>query len=227
MKRKLMLGLLSAVGGLTIIGSGFSAWYFGDHEIEDSVQNVNAHVTPVADTLGTISVTDLAGVSLQLDQGGYDNKTDITKGISFTHGTETTFNSNIVASYTIGDTQSINVNNAGFKATFNCVITLKKEFAEYIEFKDSFYGETFTPEIDTVTGNTTITLSKDINYGSAINTSYTFHIDTDPTTKVNSAFQYKSGKKPTTAEQYNTFKELNNHAANVLTFSFSLKVVNK
>ena len=224
MKRKLMLGLLSAVGGLTIIGSGFSAWYF-ENKIDPNTQNVNAHVTPIADTLGTLTVTSLAGVELSLDQGGYANKDDLTKGISFTHGTEGTFNSDIVANYKIEGEKSINVNNAGLKATFDCVITLKKEFAEYIEFKDTFYDETFTTGTDAA-GNTTITLSKGITYGATIDTSYTFHVATD-TNKVNSAFRYKIGKKPVSVGEYNTFKGLNNHAADVLTFSFSLNVTNK
>ncbi|MCI6788906.1 MAG: hypothetical protein MR606_03615 [Mollicutes bacterium] len=224
MKRKLMLGLLSAVGGLTIIGSGFSAWYFGDSNIVKN-SNIDAHVTPLASAFGEITTSDISGVSLQLDQGGYENAKDVTKGISFTYGTESTFNSDITGTYTISGDNSKKANDAGLKATFECVVTLKKEYAEFIEFKDGFYGETFTRSSDTA-GNTTINLSKPITFGVGLTETFTFHVSTNDQ-KVNTAFQYKENKKPTNSTDFAKLYALNDKASNVLTFNYSLKVVSK
>lgn len=61
--RKITLGLLALVGGLTIVGSGFSAWYFGDNNL-NATSNVDAHVTPLAEGFGKITVENLGHVNL-------------------------------------------------------------------------------------------------------------------------------------------------------------------
>ncbi len=226
MKRKLMLGLLSAVGGLTIIGSGFSAWYFGDNDAASKNQSINAHVTNVANKLVEITVdTDITGVSLQLDQGGYANMADRDKGISFVDGNGATFNNALKATYKIREADSILAKDAGLQASFNCVVTLKKEFAEYIEFKTSFYAEAFTTGTDTA-GNTTINLSKAVVFtGAPQQFEYTFNIAT--TDYTNSAFQYVAGKKPQDKGSHATLHALKAKTAGVLTFDYSLEVTHK
>ena len=224
MKRKLMLGLLSAVGGLTIIGSGFSAWYFGDNDAASKNYSINAQVTCIADTFGAITLdTDITGVALQLDQGGFANIEDLDKGISFVKGSAT-FNEPLKATYTIKAGASLNAKNAGLKASFDCLVTLKKEFAEYIEFKNSFYGGTFTTGSDEA-GNTTIKLSKPITFTEAqITETYEFNIATE-TNLTNMAFKYKDGKKPQNKTAHSNFHTLLNDVhENALTFTYSLNV---
>lgn len=224
MKRKLMLGLLSAVGGLTIIGSGFSAWYFGDNDAASKNQSINAHVTNVANKLGEITVdTDIAGVKLQLDQGGFANIEDTDKGISFVKGSDT-FNEPLKATYKIKDEDSKLAKDAGLQASFDCLVTLKKEFAQYIEFKNSFYGGTFTTGSDTA-GNTTIKLSKPITFTETqITETYEFNITTE-TNLTNMAFKYKDGKKPQDKTAHGNFHTLLKGVyENALTFTYSLNV---
>ena len=224
MKRKLMLGLLSAVGGLTIIGSGFSAWYFGDNDAASKNYSIHAQVTCIADTLGAITLdTDIAGVALQLDQGGFANKADTDKGISFVKGLAT-FNEPLKATYKIEYGASKLAKDAGLKASFDCLVTLKKEFAEYIEFKNSFYGETFTTGLDKA-GNTTINLSKPITFTEAqIIETYEFNIATE-TNLTNNAFKYIDGQKPQDKTAHGNFHTLLNGVhENALTFTYSLNV---
>ena len=91
MKRKILAVTIPVVGCITVVGSGFSAWYF-----ESTTGNatdglgVNINVTEeVKDTSNTLTIqnsnatTDLANNYLILDQGGVSNKTNETKGIMF------------------------------------------------------------------------------------------------------------------------------------------------
>lgn len=224
--RKITLGLLALVGGLTIVGSGFSAWYFNSADVKGS-SSINAQVADVAEDFGKITTSDVAGLALELDQGGYENKANAEKGISFKKGM-ILHNEPITATYSIEEGKSLHAMNAGLTATFDCVITLKKELAEYIEFKPTFYSEAFTVVTDTVTNNSTITLSKPITFiAGKVTETYSFDISTD-TDLVNKAFKYKEGKKPQNKTDFDKLYALNDTTTNVyqnaLTFSYSLNV---
>lgn len=223
--RKITLGLLALVGGLTIVGSGFSAWYFGSADVKGS-SSINAQVADVAEEFGTITTSDVAGLALELDQGGYANKAIADKGISFKKGMNL-HNEPITAKYSIEAGKSLHAMNAGLKATFDCVITLKKEFADYIEFKRTFYGEAFTVAKD-AQENSTITLSKPITFiDGLVEEIYSFDISTG-TDLVNKAFKYKDGKKPQDKASFDVLHALNTTAhENALTFSYSLNVIAK
>lgn len=223
--RKITLGLLALVGGLTIVGSGFSAWHFGSADVKGN-SSINAQVTDVAENFGAITASDVAGLALQLDQGGYANKADADKGISFVQGLAT-YNTNITATYEIEAGDSLHAKNAGLKASFDCVVTLKKEFAEYIEFKPTFYADAFTTGSDEA-GNTTISLSKQITFTETkVTEAYSFNISTGADL-VNSAFKYKDGKKPQDKASFDVLHALNTTAhESALTFSYSLNVIAK
>lgn len=225
--RKITLGLLALVGGLTVVGSGFCAWHFGD-AVNGATQSINnAQITTIAKGLGTITASVVPEhVALELDQGGYANKTDLDKGISFVTG-ETTYNTAISAKYEISAKDSLNAMNAGLTATFDCTVTLKKEFADYIEFKKSFYSGNSTIGED-ASHNATFKVSEPIDFDkAAITKNISFNIDTNADL-VNSAFKYKDGKKPQTEEAFNTLWKLNTIAhENLLTFSYSLNVTTK
>lgn len=223
--RKITLGLLALVGGLTIVGSGFSAWHFGG-TVEGVSQSVDAQITDISKGLGTIKASTIpAGVSLQLDQGGYANRTFADKGISFVKGLDT-YNEAISATYEIESVDSLNAMNAGLKATFDCTVTLKKEFAEYIEFKNTFYTGDSTIGLDT-NNNATFTVSEPIEFSaSKITKTISFNINTNADL-VNSAFKYKDGKKPQDETAFTALHALNSVYTNVLTFTYSLNVTAK
>ena len=237
MKRKLMLGLLSAVGGLTIIGSGFSAWYFeGSAEAKDS--NIGVTVTDVVSQYGTIEATEVEGLTLCLDQGGAKNNTNLDAGITFvtpdadpsTYSGHKIYNGEFGATYTIDAGKSKLAKNAGLEAIFKAEITLKEVAAQYISFKDTFTTAAgYTAPAYSGTGDAVITLTQKVTFtDDPQELSFNFNLKTDSSDLSNAAFKYNNDKKP----QNNTALQDMRSALNVkdlvvLTFSYSLDVVAK
>lgn len=235
MKRKLMLGLLSAVGGLTIIGSGFSAWYFGDTS-KDAHTNIGTHVTNASDGLGEVTLnanpTDL---NLVLDQGTKANAADLDKGIYFgTYNTTTPtildgfdlYTGDYGAKYTISAADSNNAKLAGLKTgVFKVKVTLAKVAAEYIEFKGTFIAglDTATAiQTDTATGDVYFELIKDFSFGHA-DTTLSFDFDISTTDYTNAAFKYKAGKKPQGKAAHTTLQTALNEKSEILKFDYTFE----
>ena len=98
MKRKFLAVILPIVGCATVVGSGFSAWYFGNTVTTGGTGSttVNVDVTEeIRDATGTLNVdpsaSTIKGKTLILDQGGFKNTRE-DSGIMFgvTGATETT-----------------------------------------------------------------------------------------------------------------------------------------
>ena len=94
MKRKILAVTIPVVGCLTVVGAGFSAWYFSDATGKASDEfgvnvNVTEEVQNTKDTLkiqnsnATTEGEELYKNHLILDQGGVSNKEVATKGIMF------------------------------------------------------------------------------------------------------------------------------------------------
>ena len=92
MKRKILAVTIPVVGCITVVGAGFSAWYFSETtgSANDGVGfGVNINVTEeVKNTAGTLEIKNSNAQTLDteyliLDQGGFSNKADATKGIMF------------------------------------------------------------------------------------------------------------------------------------------------
>ena len=90
MKRKILAVTIPVVGCITVVGAGFSAWYFSatTGKATDGF-GVNINVTEeVKDTSSTLLIRESNSETIKaqyliLDQGGFSNKTDATKGIMF------------------------------------------------------------------------------------------------------------------------------------------------
>ena len=70
-KRKILMLTLPLVGVATIVGSGFSAWYFDSTNIGTS-KNVGITVTEKHVASGTLTTSLTGNEKLVLDQGGSD-----------------------------------------------------------------------------------------------------------------------------------------------------------
>ena len=68
-KRKILMLTLPLVGVATIVGSGFSAWYFNSTEVTPLPGQIGVSITNKTTTTGTLS-SDLGSATLVLDQGG-------------------------------------------------------------------------------------------------------------------------------------------------------------
>ena len=152
MKRKFLAVVLPIIGCATVVGSGFSAWYFSDTLTSGNKEsNLVSLVTPEGN-VGPLSVNvtnDFIGdnTNLVLDQGGFQDE-DATKGIMIGKSTDVTaVDKSFVWSAKISySDSSVNLKNLGLagteiKFTFDIVIQSDADFtgglAEYIEVKTS------------------------------------------------------------------------------------------
>ncbi len=225
MKRKLALGLVAFAGGLTIIGSGFASWYFGNTDISKSA-SIGYHTTDLNDGIGELTLTYTLNTAsaatdlgeddklyLCLDQGQYSNLNDNAYGISFhkfttaptkdSDFTADTLLSKLGVKYTISEENLTTLQNAGVtKGTLTTTFTLN---SAYLDFTD-------TGATTTLTKTETIDL-KDVSATDAVyTTSFDYDVSTtDFGTKAkNAMLQYKT--KPTSTETYNSMKsELATH----------------
>lgn len=214
MKRKVLLSLVGAVGAATVIGSGFSAWFFGNSTLEAS-GNIGTKVTDLNEGTGTLTNND-AGKTLTvvLDQGGYENKGDVTKGISIHEGDidESDLTQNLVsalsATYSIEEENATTLKNTGIhEAKFTATFTLSDAAANYVKFHSTYTGGTgLDGTVDADCKVFTYTKAFDLDGKTAtdgkISETYTFDVAT--TDGVNAMLQYKS--KPTSETEYNAMK---------------------
>lgn len=159
MKRKFLAVVLPIVGCATVVGSGFSAWYFGDATSASDTgftvtTNVTEEISNAKDTLSISSnADDLKTKYLILDQGGMDDssKTDVTKGIMVADSAvnETTKRENFKYTFNVafdGTTAGLSLNDV-YDAQMKLVVTVsitfssgegeEKSLDDYVKVKDT------------------------------------------------------------------------------------------
>ena len=154
MKRKFLAVVLPIIGCATVVGSGFSAWYFGENVGIGNISGstpVNVDVTEeLRDATGTLSVdtttSTITGKSLILDQGGLKNNS-LDSGIMFgdanaiktiaTGGNKWDF----TVYYNKGDAgEGLTLGklyDAGLRIRINLSIEITGNLVNYITFQDS------------------------------------------------------------------------------------------
>lgn len=165
MKRKLLAVVLPLVGCATVVGSGFAAWYFEDIQTtRDTIGtyvgvNVTKEVNDASGLLNfdeELTVDNLKGNFLVLDQGGIDS--DETQGIMIgsKNDNETKAKSDIDYSFTLtwgstGDGQPVDLSQiyeAGMKVQLTVTIELTGNLSNYIELVTD-YSLNYLKEPDT------------------------------------------------------------------------------
>ena len=141
MKRKFLAVVLPIIGCATVVGSGFSAWYFGDpgNAKREGSFGVNIDITKeVKDATNSLTistgVSQFNGYKLLLDQGGYANKGNLDSGIMFTNETPTpvqvsttsTIDWNFNVKYSSSSTSIKQLYEAGLQIRFEFNITLSE-----------------------------------------------------------------------------------------------------
>lgn len=246
MKRKLLLGTLAALGGLTVVGSGFASWYFAEKTGLTESGSVNHHVTDLSEGVGTLTdLNETQNLYLILDQGGYAYKDVEERGISLTNVSGTVSDTNlgtvidyVGANYKIEAADKTTLVNAGIKkGTFKAEFTLTSAAATYIQFRsitEGYIGQKYsTTEGGTFTvTDSKMTYTREIDLSAAPTTDYsndfkfdtrTFADDATANPGENVMFKYVDGKKPTTTETYNAMKTaLGTDAILTLSYSFTL-----
>ena len=168
MKRKILAVTIPVVGCLTVVGSGFSAWYFSDtiNDGDNRSSAVNVVVTDEViadeDNLKVDTTGTVLGDRLILDQGGLRNYSP-DSGIMFgaIDATETTVNNNANWHFTVEftDDQDLTlykIYDAGLRVRIVADITLDGALSNYITFQDNL-NLSVQP---TIGGSTTADISK-------------------------------------------------------------------
>lgn len=109
--KKILILSLAAVSSLTIVGIGFSSWYFGNTDVKGNT-NVSIHVYDEV-TKGNINIEQAP--SMVSFSNGIGKKEDLTDGLEFyRQGTSSSYikDDKIILKYTIEDeNDSIEVND--------------------------------------------------------------------------------------------------------------------
>lgn len=150
MKRKFLAVILPIIGCATVVGSGFSAWYFGaTASTSGEGINIGTHVTEeINSVVGTLSIpsgnsnaSTLNGMNLILDQGGFKNTND-NQGIMFANGTpsdvsakDLEYKFNVVFDGRNADLTLEDVYNAGMELKVTVSFDLGGALSQYIAVK--------------------------------------------------------------------------------------------
>ncbi len=234
MKRKLLIGALTFVGGLTVVGSGFSAWYFGSTELTKD-NAINHYVTDIVDNIGTLTdLNESNKLYIILDQGGYKNASEVTKGVSITKSENTPTDealgeevASIGAKYEISKENFVTLHDAGIKkGTFTATLSLSTAAQTYLKFVASPSVSVDTTKVTTglTRSDTTLTYTYDVDFTASATADYSksFTFDSSTTDNVNALLQYNT--KPSTEGAYKTMKtDLGSDP--LLTINYSFKIV--
>ena len=210
LRRKMLAILLPTVAAATLVGSGFSAWYFGETVTTNFGQDVNVIITDQVGEVGEI--VQYAGLNavtpnyLILDQGTHDHHDENGYGISFSNNSVDSLGANslVGATFTFTDGAHGKLTSAGLKVYFVQTITISNTLLNYVHVKDSALPSIYDDETastgDTVT---TYTLEKEIT--NPHSTDMTLDIGT--TDYVNTILEYGGTEgKPTTPEDLSAMK---------------------
>ena len=150
MKRKFLAVVLPIIGCATVVGSGFSAWYFGATASSSGEGiNIGTHVTEeINSVVGTLSIPsensnarDFEGMNLILDQGGFKNTND-NQGIMFEKGTPNDVSAKSLdyhfnVKFTGNDNLNLqDVYDAGMELKVTVSFDLGGKLSQYIAVKD-------------------------------------------------------------------------------------------
>ena len=155
LKRKILAAVLPVVAAGTVVGSGFSAWYFGTLTITGKELKVSVDLQPEASIAGSISVAfnggtlseeEVSDVKLRLDQGTGDfsavgnNRKNPECGISFTYG-DTSDSSNIKTlddikfSYAIGADELTKLSDANLRVDLTLSVKIRTSLLDFVKVK--------------------------------------------------------------------------------------------
>lgn len=239
MKRKYLIGLVALSATLGIVGSGFSSWYFGHSDLTTATAGISTHVTDMVEGIGTLTDNNAnQKLAIVLDQGGYKNKSDATKGISIVDTTNISdINDTTIASaptldcfsatYKIGVEDVNKLVNAGItSAQFIAHISFNtqdvKDVRTYIDFRSDYVTNNLKDATYTMFDNGILYYFKTIDFtlNSPIDQTFKFATKTSDD-KVNDMLTYAS--KPTTKDTYDTMKSALSNK-DILTVQYTIQI---
>lgn len=225
-KRKILMLTLPLVGVATIVGSGFSAWYFNAGTVNASA-TLGVEVTEMHLTAGTLTTTLPADAKIVLDQGGPANAADETQLIYVTSATLGNISSFDVT-FTIPTASANGLKDSGIKGHFTLTPTVNETLLKYINVNTTLLNVTkdFTFDESTLVSPWTKTTI-------GLDTIYTVTVSLAASTESNTPFSYKANSiaeganpgKPLNATQYTAMKNALSTVENAISFAASVEFV--
>lgn len=217
-KRKILMLTLPLVGVATIVGSGFSAWYFNETAVGASA-TLGVAVTELHATAGTLTTTLPSGAKVVLDQGGASKAADLKELIyvaTESSGNYTKVNSFDVT-FSIPTTSAAGLKDSNISATLTLTPIVDTILLTYIDVTTSLItlNKTFTLAADEIPGDG---WTRSID---GANTLYTTTVSL-PASNAGELFKYKTGKKPTTVAEYSAMETALSSVTNAITFTGSV-----
>lgn len=223
MKKKLLIAMIPVLGMGALVGSGFSAWVFGDAATQTYGFGGSITVTPA--TTGELELACTTNdLTITLDQGGEGNAT-ATEGVTVTGlSNDITFTLKSAEQTVIGE-------DATHKVQFSFSISLaysdETSFDKYLvttDTMDTFVGTTVS-DADLLLGNGTL-VENTLTYTYSAGT-WTFTLKTpDDTTDILNyygTYAAETSGKPQTWKDWNAM----NQALSGDTFTVNLNVTAK
>lgn len=226
-KRKILMLTLPLVGVATIVGSGFSAWYFNETTVSTSAQ-LGVAVTEMHVTAGELTTTLPSTAKIVLDQGGAANADDETEliyvGTPTTGDTYTAVNSFDVT-FKIPTASASGLKASNIKGKFNLKPTVNETLLKYINVNTELLtvtkeftfdeGALESPWTKTTSGDDTLyTVTVSLAASNAANTPFSY--------KANSTVEGANPGKPLTSAQYTAMKNALSTVDNAISFAGSV-----
>lgn len=232
-KRKILMLTLPLVGVATIVGSGFSAWYFDNTDIGTS-KNVGITVTEKHVASGTLTTSLTGNEKLVLDQGGSDlaSREALNKNIYVVNGSDVTIDS-FTTTFTIKESVANNLLSSNVKAQLKLEVAVNTTLDNYIEVTTGNINYTkdllFSEAVESFTDGR-LTLTKE-TVGADTMFKYTLTTSIAGSTVSGSPFKYdatnteaKTGK-PTTEAHYDAMELALRNMTDGLTFTASVEFI--
>lgn len=223
LRRKMLAILLPTVAAVTLVGSGFSAWYFGE-KVTGLTNDIDIVITNKVGAVGTLNqFSGKDGVTpthLILDQGGYKNLINTDAGISFGTSETTPITNGVVgATFTFTNNKTYkNLTSAGMGVFVTQTLKVHKTLLNYVALQNEVE---FGNKDDTTDENYVIYTKADDTAVTSDKT-YTIDIGTDSDTLKNHLLKYSN--KPSTSPLYETMCSNLENLDNLIVFSWSAEV---
>lgn len=217
MRKKLLITLLPLLGAVVMVGSAYSAWVFTNSDAINKTINGAVTVTPIADTLDFKWTSEVDSFTLELDQGGINN-TATNVGISSSLDT----NDN---AFTFSLTKDENLNLDDYYVTLDYSLTISAG-GDYITLANGTDGMISNGEETIYLAENATAVQDKLSYEYSANT---WNFKVDATASDGKVFHYATGKKPTTAEAYNSMSSYYVEQSNTVTlfFTATINVIDK
>lgn len=223
LRRKMLAILLPTVAAATLVGSGFSAWYFGETVDTSHKFGVGVEITDVVGEIGTISKSansvEPTKIVLDQGQGTATHANDPDYGISFRDAETSSFGegSFIGATFEFNTGVYNKLTSAGLSVYFIQTVTVNNALLEFVTFQDNVEGTLGNK--DDLSSDATTTYTLETKIVDPNSTSMTINVGT--TNYINAFLQYggNQGKPENSTELSNMRDALTAVKGDLITFS--------